>query len=267
MDPFIEARNVTLDIPVYDAHKSFRTTLMQKCVGGIITNASTDLNNKHASKHVAVRALDNISFRIEKGDRLAIVGSNGAGKTSLLQVLAGVYKPMHGTIIHRGKITPLLNISLGLDMDDTGLENIQTISTYLGMTQQEIAERKQEIIDFTELNDFINLPVRTYSSGMLARLTFGIATTLDPEILLMDEGIGAGDASFAQKAKARLDSFYQKSNIMIMASHSEQLLRDLCNKAILLGKGKVIAFGSLDDIFMRYQESVEKNLATSVITR
>jgi ABC-type polysaccharide/polyol phosphate transport system ATPase subunit len=245
---WVEINNVSIDIPIYNTDRSFRSTLANKYIGG---------NIKTSSKLVQVQALHNISFKLQKGDRLGLIGHNGAGKSTLLNVLAGIYKPMHGTFRHNGHITPLFNLTPGLDPVDTGRENIYTIGMYLGMSQQEITSKIDEIVDFTELQDFINLPVRTYSNGMLARLSFGIATSLEPDILLIDEGIiGAGDDAFAKKAKHRLDSFYDKINILVLASHSRDLIKQLCNKALLLDHGVMKALDTVENIFDLYDSTI-----------
>lgn len=243
MSSWIEVKDVTIDIPVYNTERSFRSALVSNYIGGSI---------KQTSNAVIVRALSNISLSLKSGDRLGLVGHNGAGKSTLLSLLAGIYKPLHGSVTHNGRITPMFNMTPGLDPVDTGLENIKTIGTFLGMTKKEIKDKTEEIIAFSELQDFIHLPVRTYSSGMVARLSFGVATALEPDILLIDEGIGAGDDSFAKKAKQRLEDFYNRINILVLASHSRGLIRQLCNKAILLEHGQIIAAGTVDEIFNIY---------------
>jgi lipopolysaccharide transport system ATP-binding protein len=243
MQSWIELKNVSINIPIYGAEKSFRGALINKYVGG---------NLKNTNNVISVQALENINLKLTAGDRLGLIGHNGAGKSTLLSVLAGVYKPLQGTVTYKGRITPLFNLAPGLDPVDTGLENIKTVGMFLGMSKDEIKRKTQDIIDFTELSEYINLPVRTYSAGMIARLTFGIATSLEPDILLIDEGIGAGDHSFAAKAKQRLEDFYNKINIIVVASHSSELIKQLCNKAILLEHGKIVAAGSVDDILKIY---------------
>lgn len=243
----IKVENLSLNIPIISPDRSFRTTLRNKYIGGDI--------NRTQSSHISVTALNNINFSLHTGDRLALIGHNGAGKTTLLNVLAGIYKPMQGNIICNGKVTPLFNSAPGMDKDDTGLENIYTVCMYLGMSPKEISTKTADIIEFTELADYINLPVRTYSSGMLARLSFAIATSLQPDILLLDEGISVGDQRFAHKAKARLDKFYDTINVMICASHSNSLLRELCNKAMLLEHGSIKAYGDIEDVLAVYEET------------
>jgi len=247
MSTFLEVNSLSLDIPVFNVSRSFRTSLVNRFTGGKI-------ERNDSSKQISIRALHDINFRLEAGDRLGLVGHNGAGKTTLLRVLARIYKPMMGSYKHKGRITPLFNMSVGLDMDDTGVDNIYTIGMHLGMTKYEIDAKREEIIEFSELGDFIYLPVRIYSAGMQTRLSFAIATALDPDILLMDEGIGAGDANFAEKARNRLTKFYDKTSVMVIASHSEDLISKLCNKALLLEHGKQIMLGSVEDVFSQYSQ-------------
>ena len=243
MQSWIEAKNVSINIPIYGAEKTFRGALMSNYIGGSL---------KKNKNNVSVQALDNVNLRLDAGDRLGLIGHNGSGKSTLLSVLAGVYKPIQGTVTYQGHITTLFNTAPGLDEVDTGIENIMNIGMFLGLSKKQIIDKTPEIIEFSELQDFINLPVRTYSAGMISRLTFAIATALEPDILLIDEGIGAGDQSFADKAKQRLDNFYNKINIIVVASHSKDLIRQLCNKAILLEHGKIVASGTVDDIFKIY---------------
>lgn len=248
MSTFLEVDSLTIDIPIFSMARTFRSTLANRFIGG-------QIHQNKKNHQVSVRALDNISFRLNEGDRLGLIGHNGAGKSTLLRVLAGVYKPLLGSYRHQGSITPLFNIGIGLDIDDSGHDNIYSTGMYLGMTRQEVERKKQGIIEFSELGDFIKLPVRTYSTGMSTRLSFAIATALEPDILLMDEGIGAGDASFADKAQRRLESFYSKMKILVIASHSDELLRKLCNKAMLLEHGKIICAGEIEPVIERYHRS------------
>lgn len=243
---YIEVKNVTIDIPVFDSNRSLKRDLYCRYLGGGI--------KKTSNKHICIRALEDVSFRLEEGDRLGLIGHNGAGKSTLLNVLAGIYIPHAGSISINGKVTPLFNTSLGLDIDDTGYENIYTIGMYYGLNKKEIDKRKDEIIAFSELGDFIYLPARTYSSGMLLRLSFAIVTSMKPDILVMDEGLGVGDAKFAQKAEGRLKSFYTNLSILVVASHSNELIKNMCNKAILLEHGKLLKFGNTEEILDLYEQ-------------
>lgn len=243
----IVLEDVTVDFPIYGSVKSFRTELLTRATGGFIRR-----EGRHNNR-VAVRALEGVSLKLGDGDRLGILGHNGAGKSTLLRVLAGVYVPVSGRVVIDGKVSALFNTSPGLDMDDTGYENIVTCGLFLGMSRQDIVDKTEEIAEFTELGDYLNLPVRTYSSGMLTRLGFAIATTIDPEILVLDEGLSAGDARFAERATRRIDNLIERSSILIVASHSEALIRSMCNRALLLDGGHVSMAGDVDDVIETYQ--------------
>lgn len=241
--------DVTVDFPIYGAQKSFRSAL-QSATGGLIRREAAD-------RRITVRALDHFSLTIKHGDRLGIIGHNGAGKSTLLRVCAGVYEPSVGRVYIEGKVSPLFNMSPGLDVDDTGYENIVTCGLFLGMTRVEIAQKTPDIEAFCELGDYLSLPVKTYSAGMMTRLGFAIATAIDPEILILDEGLGAGDARFAEKAKKRVDALIARASILILASHSDALIKSLCNRAILLQSGRIIGEGGVDDIINVYQKANE----------
>lgn len=193
-------------------------------------------------RHRFVIALDGVSFELEAGDRLGLVGPNGAGKTTLLQVLYGIYAPTAGTVEIDGRVDALFNINLGFRREATGRRNIVLRGLINGWSTDEIEERMEEIIAFSELGDFIDLPFKTYSQGMAARLAFSIATALEPEILLMDEWIGAGDASFQQKARTRMAELAEKASIIVIASHNQALIDKMCTKVLELEAGKVRAF-------------------------
>ncbi|WP_245410292.1 ABC transporter ATP-binding protein [Falsochrobactrum shanghaiense] len=199
-----------------------------------------------AGRRSEVKALDGISFDLEAGDRLGLIGSNGAGKTTLLKVLYGIYEPSGGTLIVDGKIDALFNINLGFRAGATGRRNIELRGLINGWSSQEIAERMEPIIEFSELGDFIDMPLKSYSQGMAARLAFSIATSFEPEILLMDEWIGAGDPAFQEKAKQRMDSMAEKAGIIVLASHNHSLIKRTCTKVLELQAGHVKAFCNID---------------------
>lgn len=240
----IVLEHVTVDFPIY-GHHSFRTALLSRA-GGLIRREG------RKSDRVTVRPLDDISLTIAHGDRVGFIGHNGAGKSTLLRVLAGVYEPTIGRIKTEGRLSPLLNTSPGMNLDDTGYENILTCGLYLGMTRAEIRQKTPEIEQFTELGEYLSLPVRTYSSGMLTRLGFAIATAIDPEILLLDEGLGAGDARFQERVNKRVDRLIQRSSILVVASHSDALIKSMCNKAALMDHGRILAVGDTDDVISKY---------------
>jgi ABC-type polysaccharide/polyol phosphate transport system ATPase subunit len=196
-----------------------------------------------------VRALDGVSFSLEAGDRLGVVGSNGAGKTTLLKVLYGIYAPTSGNVTITGRVDALFNISLGFRKEATGRRNIMLRGLINGWSKEEIEARMDEIISFSELGDFIDVPFKAYSTGMAARLAFSVATAMEPEILLMDEWIGAGDPSFREKAKERMDTLAKKAGIIVLASHSHGLLKRTCNKILEMEHGRVKAFTGAEKWF------------------
>jgi lipopolysaccharide transport system ATP-binding protein len=180
-----------------------------------------------------------LSLEVHDGTRLAIIGRNGAGKTTLLKLIAGILPAASGAIRVEGVVSPLLNIRLGMEAELTGIENIWLRGAYMGKTQREIEEKLPAIVEFAELGEFIDLPVNTYSSGMAARLAFSIATSFEPDILLVDESIGAGDRQFAEKAAARLRQFVDGSSILVLATHNERLMKTMCDRVLDLGTGDI----------------------------
>jgi len=242
----ITLENVIADFPIYGSTPSFRRALIGHTIGGLMRK-STD-----GHKRVTVRALDDVSLTVNHGDQLGLVGHNGAGKSTLLRVLAGIYEPTAGVCKIDGRVSPLFITAPGLSAEDSGYENIITCGLLLGMTRDEIERKIADIGEFAELGDFLSLPVRTYSSGMQVRLGFAIATAIDPEILLLDEGLGAGDERFAKRAQHRIDALIKRSNIMVLASHSTELIRQMCNRAILMHHGRIIADGKPDEVLAEY---------------
>lgn len=248
----IHLDRVSASFPIYSANaRSIRTRFMAATTGGRIGS-----DKRHS---VVVRALDNVTLNIEHGDRVGLVGKNGAGKSTLLRVMAGVYEPSSGTVERSGRVAPLFSNKLGMDGENTGYENIIMRGLFLGFTREEMQDKIPEIAEFTELGDFLNMPIHTYSAGMLMRLAFAVSTCIEPEILLMDEGIGAGDAAFMKKADQRLGKLVESSGVLVLASHSEALLRRICSKAVLLERGQVVHQGSLEDVLERYNETIAEN--------
>jgi ABC-2 type transport system ATP-binding protein len=242
---FISLKDVSIDIPIYDiSGSSLKKLLLGRAIGGRFGEAGS---------HVIVNALRNINFEAHDGDRIALVGSNGSGKTTLLRVLADVYPPTQGIVHVEGRVSPMLDAALGMTIDATGWENIRICGMLWGLSRPQIEASIQEIADFTELGDFLNVPVRTYSMGMLLRLGFAVATLRDPEILLLDEVIGVGDASFFTKAYDRLLRLVDRSQIMVVASHSDVILRQLCNKAIWLKSGQLMEYGEIGKVLDAYK--------------
>ena len=247
---FLSLQNVSVNFPVYSAFDlSLRSRILSTATGGRL---GSDNRNP-----LVIQALANIDLTLHTGERLALVGHNGAGKSTLLRVMAGIYEPYSGSVKRRGRIAPLFDTSLGMDPESTGYENIKLRGLFLGLTLKQVRERQDEIADFSGLGDYLNLPIRTYSSGMQTRLAFSISASIEPEILLMDEGIATGDAEFMEKANKKMEELVTKAGILVLASHSGDLLNRLCKRAILLQHGRVFTEGSVSSVFETYTQISE----------
>ena len=203
-------------------------------------------------------ALNDISFEVKKGDRLAILGFNGAGKSTLLKTIVGVYKPTEGTVYKKGVIAPLLELGAGFDPNYTGRENIYLYGAILGYSRDYINKKIDEIISFSELGHFIEVPVKNYSSGMKARLGFSIATAVDPDVLILDEVLSVGDAKFRKKSLAKVQSMFDSGVTVLFVSHNIEQVKAICNKAIILEKGNIIAQGDVNEVAAIYDEKTKK---------
>lgn len=203
-------------------------------------------------------ALDDIHFDVKKGERWAILGLNGAGKSTLLKTIVGVYKPTQGEVRKKGVIAPLLELGAGFDPNYSGRENIYLYGAILGYSREYLDGKIDEIIEFSELGHFINVPVKNYSSGMRARLGFSIATAVDPDILILDEVLSVGDAKFRKKSLAKVQSMFDNGVTVLFVSHNITQVKAICNKAILLEHGKIIAMGDVDDVARIYEEKTTK---------
>jgi len=229
----IELKNVTVDLPIYGAHNMN----LKGRVANFLARRETEVE--------VIRALNNVSLSIKDGDRIGIVGPNGAGKTTLLRVMAGILKPSQGEVTIQGSIVSMIDQSLGMDPQCSGLENIFRRGIFLNQNTQQMQGRVDDIVEFSGLGDRIRHPLYTYSSGMRARLAFSIATSVHPEILIIDEGIGAADEEFSERASVRLDSFLKNAGILLLASHSNQHIESWCSQKIRIEKGLLIAVASL----------------------
>jgi len=233
MSVHIEAENVCVDFPIFNTpHRSLKKNLLRLATGGKISS--------EAGKGVTIRALDGIDLSVREGDRLGLTGHNGSGKSTLLRVLAGVYEPTGGSLVVRGRIASLLDISIGMDFEASGLENIYFRGLLMGLSRPTIRSKIDEITEFSELGDYIEMPVRTYSSGMVMRLAFSISTSVEADILLMDEWLSVGDSDFVKKAEDRLKNLIDKTPILVMATHSEEILKEVCNKVVQLEGGRLV---------------------------
>ena len=212
-----------------------------------------------------IRAIDDVSFSLHEGDRLAILGKNGSGKTTLLQVLAGIIAPDTGKMKVCGRITSLININLGTLPEATGHRNITLRGLAAGYKHKEIDRKRKEIAEFSELGQFLDMPLETYSAGMRMRLVFSIATAFDPEVLILDEWLSAGDAAFKDKATRRMNAFVEKAGILILASHSRKLILDNCDTGLWVDEGRVRAFGPVLEIVNAYEAAQRQPALPSAV--
>jgi|SRR5579872_4003473 len=256
----ISARDLSLDFPIYDiASRSLKQLLMVRPIATVLRGAS-QVGASHVGGSIAtgaggtvvVRAIDKMSFEIEEGARIGLIGHNGAGKTTLLRTMAGIYEPTSGVLETAGHVMPLFNLMEGMMPDATGREFIRIRGVLLGLEPHQLESLAEDVIEFCELGSYIDMPVRTYSTGMLVRLAFALSTSVSPDILLFDELIGAGDARFVSKAQERLKSFVERSSIVVVASHSRAILDQWCNRLFLLEHGKLIADGPVRDVLEEY---------------
>lgn len=237
----INLERVCVDIPIFNSQgRSFKKTMMGIAIGGKI-----GLTEKGKT---IIRSLENINLSINSGERVGLIGHNGSGKSTLLRVFGKVYKPSSGIAKISGNIGSLIDISLGIDLEATGIENIFLRGALLGINSKELKKALPEIIDFSELGDFINMPVRTYSSGMHMRLAFAVSTMINPDILLMDEWLSVGDLGFQKKAEARLNAVIERSNILVIASHSRNLIERCCTRVIWLEHGVIKMDGKPSEV-------------------
>jgi ABC-2 type transport system ATP-binding protein/lipopolysaccharide transport system ATP-binding protein len=241
----IELDTVSVDFPIYGpAALSLRAQILRPAIGANINK------NEHAV--ITTRALDGVSAVFEDGARVGLIGANGAGKSTLLRVMAGVYEPTRGRIVTNGEVRTLFDISLGMDDEATGLENLHIRGLMIGASPKAIAAKVDEMVAFSELGDYIHMPLRTYSAGMRLRLAFAISTAFGADIVLLDEVMGVGDTGFFHKARQRLQTYIGASGAVVMASHSVELMRTMCNRALWLDHGRIVAIGSVDEVINAY---------------
>jgi ABC-type polysaccharide/polyol phosphate transport system ATPase subunit len=252
---FLRLRNLSVEFPMYQgSSRSLKKLLVATTTYGNLARDATDRVNVHA--------LNDVTLDIEDGDRVALIGGNGAGKTTLLRVLAGIYYPTRGQVHSSGRISAVLDVAVGLNPDATGRENIILRGMYMDIHPSEMRARVDEIAEFTELGPYLDMPARTYSAGMMVRLGFAVSTCIPPEILLMDEWLSAGDARFLDKAQQRMEQFVGRSSILVLASHSQELLRKWCNRALLLQQGRITSSGPVDEVIAAYMDTVPKRAET-----
>jgi lipopolysaccharide transport system ATP-binding protein len=240
----IVVRGVHLDFPLYHGNaRSLKRTVFST-VSGRMAN-----DPRH---RVVVQALRDVSFTLSKGDRLGLVGTNGAGKTTLLRTLAGIYEPLVGRLRVHGSLNALLDPQLGMNQDLTGRENIMLRGLYNGLGRAAIQRLAEDVCAFAELDDFIDLPVRIYSSGMVVRLGFALATAIKPQVLLMDEWFLAGDAAFMEKARGRLEDMVRGAEILVLSSHMSNVILNWCTRVIWMDQGRIREDGPAAEVMRRY---------------
>ncbi len=244
----IQVENVSVDFPLYHGSaRSLKKTVFAAASGRL---------GEDTRQRVVVQALRNINIDLRSGDRLGLVGTNGAGKTTLLRTIAGIYEPIAGRIRVEGSLNALLDPQLGMNMDLTGRENIMLRGLYNGFNKQQIAAMEADVQDFAELGEFLDLPVRFYSSGMIVRLGFALATCIRPQVLLMDEWFLAGDASFMAKARARLESVVRGADILVLSSHQSGAVLDWCTRVLWMDHGRMVMEGPAAQVMEAYLHGV-----------
>jgi lipopolysaccharide transport system ATP-binding protein len=242
---YITLEKASVVLPIFNSSaRSITNTLVSAATGGALT--------AQKGGHLSIEALKNIDLEIVAGDRIGIIGHNGSGKSTLLRLLSGVYEPSSGKIKRSGTVSSLVDISLGINGENTGRENIFLRGKLMGLTKKEIDQKIDEIIEFSELGDYINLPVRVYSSGMLLRLAFSVSTSITADILIMDEWLSVGDGAFAERSSERLRNLVDESEILVIASHTRELLEETCNKIVWLEHGVIRKVGLAQEIIAEY---------------
>jgi len=240
----IDIIDVSVSFPLYHgSNRSLKKTVMAAASGRL---------GKDTQSRVVVQALRDISFTLSSGDRLGLIGVNGAGKTTLLRTLAGIYEPVTGVVRVHGSLNAMLDPNLGMNGDLTGRENILLRGLYSGLTRQQLPRLEDDVAEFAELGDFMDLPVRTYSSGMLVRLGFALATAIRPQILLMDEWFMAGDAEFMAKAQGRLENMVRGAEILVLSTHAMSTVQTWCTRVLWLDQGRIQLDGAPADVLAAY---------------
>jgi len=241
----IDTYNACVDFPIFDAKSRSLKKAFLGAAGGAI--------GRNEDNTVVVEALRDVNIHLQEGDRIGLVGHNGAGKSTLLRLLSGIYEPTRGSAVVKGRVAPVFDLGVGMDPEISGYENIIIRGLFLGESKRSMQKKMDDIAEFSELGDYLAMPLRTYSSGMRVRLALGVVTSIEPEILLLDEGIGAVDAAFMAKARERLSALVAKSGILVFASHSNEFLAQLCDSAIWVNHGEIKSCGPVDEIVGDYE--------------
>jgi ABC-type polysaccharide/polyol phosphate transport system ATPase subunit len=250
--PSIKLDDVCVDLPIYNSRgRSLKSTLLAQTIGGRVSD-------DRDQSVVVISALNHVTLHLDHGARVALIGANGAGKTTLMRVMAKIYPPTRGAVQVVGQIACLTDLNAGMDTEATGFENIEMRGILLGLTRQEIAKLVPDVAEFTELGEYLKLPIRCYSQGMMLRLAFGISTALRPDIVILDEIINVGDQAFTEKARDRLNNLIDAASILVLASHDPAIVTELCSSAIWLSQGGIVDQGPTTEILERYAESFQR---------
>ena len=241
----IDTYNACVDFPIFDAKSRSLKKAVLSSAGGAI--------GKNEANTVVVEALKDINLHLREGDRVGLVGHNGAGKSTLLRLLSGIYEPTRGVADVRGRVAPVFDLGVGMDPEISGYENIIIRGLFLGQSRRQMRKKMDDIAEFSELGDYLSMPLRTYSTGMRVRLALGVVTSIEPEILLLDEGIGAVDAAFMAKARVRLREMVKRSGILVFASHSNDFLAQLCTTGLWIDHGQIKQAGLVDEVVEAYE--------------
>ncbi len=244
-DVRVDTWNAGVDFPIFDA----KTRSIKKSVIG----AAGGVIGTTGSKVMVVEALKDINLHLRHGDRVGLVGHNGAGKSTLLRLLAGIYEPTSGSCRVQGRVAPVFDLGVGMDPEISGYENILVRGMFLGMSRKEMLRKVDDIAEFTELGDYLEMPLRTYSAGMRVRVALGVVTSTDPEILILDEGLGNVDAAFMKKSRKRLQELVERSGILVFASHSNEFLAQLCDRALWIDHGRIRQEGGIEEVVEAYE--------------
>ncbi len=256
MTSLVRLTNVDFSYPVYQmTGRSLKVTLMRQVAGGRISQNGAAIE---------VNAVSNVSFELSPGDSLGLIGHNGAGKSSLLRLIAGLAHPSSGKIEIKGRVLPLIERGMGINPELSGFANIELPLRLLGATTAEIAKAKAEIPEWTGLGRFIDLPLRTYSEGMKARLSFALCTAIPADILVLDEWLGAGDLRFVEQAERRLNGYINQTQIVVLASHSNDLIRRVCNLAAWMERGELVMLGPVNAVVDAYTEAMRSDNAAAL---
>jgi lipopolysaccharide transport system ATP-binding protein len=243
----VEVNGLYVQYPVYGVKsRNLRSAVANVLLGGAVLKDNSDI--------IHVESLANVSLTLKSGDRLGVIGENGAGKTTLLRAISGYLYPSKGIVRTQGRLSSLINAGAGLDPDRTGRENAGIMALILGARKRDLDKIIEDVIEFAELGYFFDIPVRSYSAGMILRLSFAISTVINPDILILDEGVLAGDQHFIGKARERMERIYNHTDIIVLSSHSMDLIASICNKVLLLNHGKAAFLGDVKEGIRRYNE-------------